>query len=184
MVDIIGTQDYAFHEPIAGYQLNILWQNTPVPLTIFRSNSKFHQNLECSTFKVCLTDHNILHTSRQLHCLDMYKILLWLVEYISNQSTVNFGRISNSIEISLVGWAPGCTCLTTDGLIFPHYTGGPWWPPPPKLQISEVTWPHSRFNTSGPDPLRFDWEGMAASRGTAGGHSGPPIIKQPRDCFP
>ena len=44
--------------------------------------------------------------SRQLHCRDVCKILLWLVEYILNQSTANFGRISNSIEIALVGWAP------------------------------------------------------------------------------
>ena len=50
---------------------------------------------------------------------------------------------------------------------------------------SEVTWrPHSRFNISGPDPLGFDWEDLAASRGTVGGHSGPPLIKQPRDWFP
>ena len=32
----------------------------------------------------------------------------------------------------------------------------------------------SRFNTSGPDPLGFDWEDLAASRGTVGGHSGHP----------
>ena len=38
--------------------------------------------------------------------------------------------------------------------------------PPPKLQISAVTWPRSRFNTSGPDPLGFDWEDLAASRGS------------------
>ena len=43
--------------------------------------------------------------------------------------------------------------------------------------VSAVTWPRSRFNTSGPDPLGFDWEDLAASRGTAGGHSGRPPIK-------
>ena len=42
--------------------------------------------------------------------------------------------------------------------------------------VAAVTWPRSRFNTSGPDPLGFDWEGLAASRGTAGGHSGRPLI--------
>ena len=42
--------------------------------------------------------------------------------------------------------------------------------------VSAVTWPRSRFNTSGPDPLGFDWDGLAASRGTTGGHSGPPLI--------
>ena len=43
--------------------------------------------------------------------------------------------------------------------------------------VLAVTWPRSRFNTSGPDPLGFDWEDLAASRGTAGGHSGRPPIK-------
>ena len=42
--------------------------------------------------------------------------------------------------------------------------------------VLEVTWPRSRFNTSGPDPLGFDWGGLAASWGTAGGHSGRPLI--------
>ena len=51
---------------------------------------------------------------------------------------------------------------------------------------SEFTWPRSRFNTSGPDPLWFDWEDLAASRGTVDGHghSGPLLIKQPWDRFP
>ena len=59
-------------------------------------------------FKIYLTDHNqILYMSRQWHCRGMCKILLWSVECILNQSTAYFGRISNSIEISLVGRAPG-----------------------------------------------------------------------------
>ena len=37
----------------------------------------------------------------------MCKILSWLIEYILNQRTANYGRISNSIEISLLGRAPG-----------------------------------------------------------------------------
>ena len=58
-------------------------------------------------FQMYSTDHNkILHTSRQCNCRDVCKISLWSVEYILNQSTANFGRISNWIEISLVGWAP------------------------------------------------------------------------------
>ena len=48
-----------------------------------------------------------MHTSRQLHCRDVCKISLWLVEYISNQCTAYFGRISNSIEIPLVWRAHG-----------------------------------------------------------------------------
>ena len=53
----------------------------------------------------------MLHTSRQLHCRDVCKILLWSVEDILNQSTASFGRIANSIQISLVGRAPGHKCV-------------------------------------------------------------------------
>ena len=42
-----------------------------------------------------------------LSCRDVSKISLWSVEYILNQSTSTFGVISNSIEISLGGLAPG-----------------------------------------------------------------------------
>ena len=41
--------------------------------------------------------------SRQLHCRDVCKISLWSVECILNHSTANFGRISNSIEMSVSG---------------------------------------------------------------------------------
>ena len=59
-------------------------------------------------FKIYSTDHNeILHTSQQLRCRDVCKISLWSVTYILNWSTPNFDWISNSIEISLVGRAPG-----------------------------------------------------------------------------
>ena len=37
----------------------------------------------------------------------MWKISLWSVDYIINESTSNFYLISNSVEISLVGWGPG-----------------------------------------------------------------------------
>ena len=78
----------------------------PVPLSIFRSNSKFDENSKHSS--VYVADHNdILHTSRQCHCRDVCKISLWSVEYIWNYSVLNFHRISNSIEICLVGRAPG-----------------------------------------------------------------------------
>ena len=61
-------------------------------------------------FKTYFTDHNkILYMSRQLHCHDMCKMSLWLVKNILNYSTPNFGRISNLIEISLVGRVPGET---------------------------------------------------------------------------
>ena len=69
---------------------------------------EFRSKLGAFQFKICFTNHKkILHTSRQLHYRDVCKISLWSVEYILNKSTAHFGRISNSIEISLVGRAPG-----------------------------------------------------------------------------
>ena len=45
----------------------------PVPLTIFRSNSKFDQNLQCFGLK-CTSDHNeTLHTPRQCFKLEHSK---------------------------------------------------------------------------------------------------------------
>ena len=65
-------------------------------------------------FMICSTYHQeILHTSRQFYCRDVCSISLWSVERIWNQSMENFGRISNSIEKSLVGRAPG-TCFTNN----------------------------------------------------------------------
>ena len=46
----------------------------------------------------------------------------------------------------------------------------------------EVRWPWSCFNTSGPDPLGFDWEDLAASRGTVGGHMGSVSLLSPPPC--
>ena len=82
----------AFHQ---GLVQGIMSQ-APVPLTIFRSNLKFDKNLDCFRRDVC-------------------KMSLWSVAHILNQSTANLGRISNSIEISLVGQAPGpwWCCLTS-----------------------------------------------------------------------
>ena len=58
--------------------------------------------------KICSTDHNeILPTSWQCYCHAVCKILFWLAEYIMNKSITKFHWISNSIEISLVGWTPG-----------------------------------------------------------------------------
>ena len=56
-------------------------------------------------FKVHSTNHNeILHTSRQLHCRDVCKISLWSVQHILNQSTPNFYRISNLMELLGAWW--------------------------------------------------------------------------------
>ena len=47
------------------------------------------------------TNHKeILHTSLQFHCRDVYKILLWLAKYVHHW-------ISNSMEILLVAQVPG-----------------------------------------------------------------------------
>ena len=63
--------------------------------------------MESSSLKYAQPITTKFCTSRHLHCRDVCKISLWLVELILNQSTANFGRISNSIEISSVGRAPG-----------------------------------------------------------------------------
>ena len=64
-------------------------------------------------FKMCSTDHNeILHMSRQYYCRDKWKNLLRLAEYLMNKSITNFHWISNSIEISLVGWVPAMYGMT------------------------------------------------------------------------
>ena len=76
----------------------------PVPLTIFRSNSKFDEKLECSSLKYAKL---IITKFCTRHDSVVCNISLWLVGYILNYSTANFGRISNSIEISLVGRPPG-----------------------------------------------------------------------------
>ena len=42
-------------------------------------------------FTIYLTNHNkILHTSGQLHCRDMCKIMLWSVEYIFKPQQCKF----------------------------------------------------------------------------------------------
>ena len=74
----------------------------PVPLTIFRSNSKLNQNLECSNFK-----YTSPITTKFCTHHDVCKMSSWSVKCISNQGTWNFGRISNWNEILLVGPAPG-----------------------------------------------------------------------------
>ena len=74
----------------------------------------------------------------------------------------------------------GCVTMVT----YPHAVSN--ISIPTMLQVIRLEGPedphlrNSRFgghvNTSGPDPLGFDWEGLAASRGTVGGHRGPPPL--------
>ena len=70
-----------------------------VPQTVFRSNSKSHQNLEYSGF----------------HWRDVCKISFWSAEYTMNKSITKFRWIPNSIEISLLGPAP-CDPLRFGGV--------------------------------------------------------------------
>ena len=79
------------------------WFLAPIPLTEFRSNSEFDQNVECSGLKYAQRYHNeILYTSPRFYCGDLSKILLWSAEHVMNKSTMKFHWISKSTEISLV----------------------------------------------------------------------------------
>ena len=50
-------------------------------------------------FEICSTnDNDILHISRSFDSRNVCKIWLWSVEYISNQSTANFGPISSELN--------------------------------------------------------------------------------------
>ena len=83
----------------------ITHDQAPVPLSIFRSNSKFDENSKHSSEK-CIRPITTIFCTRQCHCRDVCKISLWSVEYIRNYRVLNFHQISNSIEICLVGRAP------------------------------------------------------------------------------
>ena len=63
-------------------------------------------NVTMLLFIVYSLDHReILHTSRQSYCREESNNSLWSVGYSLHKSTTNFERISNSIEIPLVGLA-------------------------------------------------------------------------------
>ena len=82
--------------------------NSEYKFKVFRSNSKFYKKFGVLWFEICSTDlKEILHTPRQLHCRDVCKFSLWSAENIMNKAITSFHWISNSIEISLVGRAPG-----------------------------------------------------------------------------
>ena len=53
-------------------------------------------------------------------------------------------------------------------------------PKDPHPRNSRFRWSRDLAHASIPlaqtDPLGFDWEGLVASRGTVGGHSGPPPL--------
>ena len=58
-------------------------------------------------FGVCSADRGaVLHTSRPLHCRGVCEISLWLVGYVLSRSAADFGRVSGSVWVSLVGRAP------------------------------------------------------------------------------
>ena len=73
---------------------------------VFSIEFEVRSNFVVFWFKTCSTNHKeILHTSRQLHCCDVCKILLWLAEHVMNKSITKFHWISNFIQLSLVGRA-------------------------------------------------------------------------------
>ena len=81
----------------------------PVPLTVFRSNSKFNKKkIEVLWFEICSADHSdIFPTSRQCYCRDVCKISLRSAEYVMSKSIAKFHWIPKSVEIPLVGRTPG-----------------------------------------------------------------------------
>ena len=57
--------------------------------------------------KMRSTDHNeISHMTRHCYCCDVCKTSLFSARYVVNKNIKKFHWISNSIEISLVGWVP------------------------------------------------------------------------------
>ena len=88
--------------------MNVADDLIPMPLMIFRSNSKFNEILyQLCSYSLHIRPITTEFYTRQLHVRDGCKISSWSVEPILNQNTANFDRISNSIKISLVGRAPG-----------------------------------------------------------------------------
>ena len=69
-----------------------VWSRLPFGITLSGPRPTNDISIEFKirpNVKICVTDHKeILHTSRQLRCRDVCKILLWSVERILNQRTV------------------------------------------------------------------------------------------------
>ena len=60
-------------------------------------------NFAMLLFVAYSVDHNeVLHRSRQCYCHDVCKVFLWSVNHILSQNTLNFDRISNSMEMPLM----------------------------------------------------------------------------------
>ena len=87
--------------------LQLIWRPGTRPTKGNSIEFEIRSNFGVLWFDICSTERNeILHTSRQLYCRDVCKISLWSAKYVLIESAANFGLISNSIEISLVGRAP------------------------------------------------------------------------------
>ena len=90
-----------------GILLNMMarGRQAPVPLSIFRSNSKFDENSECSSFEYTRPITTIFctrHDSDTVVTCAKYRCDRPRIFFV-----LNFHRISNSIEICLVERAPG-----------------------------------------------------------------------------
>ena len=128
----------------------------------------------------------ILSLKLQNQKLDFLNYCRWVYKMLCGRWYV-FLAVVNSMVDAFVFHYPWCIMHKTGPWLIDFETQ--WTPinyswgwralktPTSATPVSAVTWPRSRFNTSGLDPLGFDWKDLAASRGTAGGHSGRPPIK-------
>ena len=96
----IGHYEYTMKLIPSTFDINVL---APVPLSIFQSNSKFDENSERSSFRYTQAITTIFCTR---HDSDT---VVTCAKYRCDRPRIflNFHRISNSIEICLVGRAPG-----------------------------------------------------------------------------
>ena len=88
----------------------------PVPLTVFRSNSKFDQNLEC-----CRLKYTEPTTTKFYTVVTCANISLWSIEHVLKYNAPNFDwtRIRSKYKITLMCVMSKCYMLTEVGLILP-----------------------------------------------------------------
>ena len=76
------------------------------PNNIISFKFKIRSKFAVLWLKMCSTSCNeILHISQQCYCCDVCKISLWSAAYVMNKRMTKFHWISNSMKISLLGWA-------------------------------------------------------------------------------
>ena len=87
---MVGSQinDKPILDSIMSQPLHIyMWITRPRPTDGISIEFEIRSTFGVLYFKMFSVDHNkILHTSLQLYCRDVYKILLWSVESVLNQN--------------------------------------------------------------------------------------------------